>query len=104
MNVIQCRMARCALGWTTRQLATAAEVPIRDVMRSLIAGDVPPSIFARLRATFEAAGLCFVDEDGDCGPGVRLRKPSAVTPHPTPAGPVERMDAEIAADRLRPKL
>ena len=74
-------------------------------MRSLIAGDVPPSIFARLRATFEAAGLCFVDEDGDCGPGVRLQKPSAVAPHPTPAGPdaIERMEAEIAADRLRRK-
>ena len=76
-------------------------------MKCLIAGDVPPSIFARLRATFEAAGLCFVDEDGDCGPGVRLQKPSAVTDHPTPTGPatdaVERMDAKIAADRLRRK-
>lgn len=104
MNVIQCRIARCALGWTTRQLATAAEVPIGEVMKCLVTGDVSPLTIARLRPTFEAAGLYFVDEDRDFGPGIRLRKGTGSCDYPRPAGPatdvIERMEAEIAADRL----
>ncbi|MBC9208206.1 helix-turn-helix domain-containing protein [Roseomonas aerophila] len=65
-------MARAALGWGVRDLATAAKVS-PDTIARLERGD---SLYARtieaVRAAFEAAGVIFIDQNG-AGPGVRLR-------------------------------
>ena len=57
-------------------------------------------------AAVRTAGVDFIPENGG-GAGVRLRKPSLAGDHPKPSGPatdaVERMEAEFAADRGKPK-
>lgn len=72
MFPVQSRMARAALGWGVRDLATAAKVS-PDTIARLERGD---SLYARtieaVRSAFEAAGVIFIDQNG-AGPGVRLR-------------------------------
>lgn len=70
----QSRAARGLLDWSRDQLAEAAGIPKRTIMR-FEGREVEPrgSTLAGLRAAFEAAGVLFVSENGE-GPGVRLRK------------------------------
>ena len=108
MNLVQCRMARCALDWTTRHLAKVAGVSAREVQSYLSGADVPRNVAHRLRRAFEENGLVFLDEDPDGeGFGIRFQRPSPANDHPKPSGPptdaVERMEGEIAADRQKPK-
>ena len=76
-------------------------------MRCLITGEVSPLTIARLRATFETAGLHFVDEDWDFGPGIRLRKAAVADDCSHSSGPatdvIARMETEIEADRRKRK-
>ena len=48
----------------------------------------------------ESAGVIFVEENGE-GPGVRLRKASSASGPATDV--IERMEADIAVDRQKPK-
>ncbi len=73
MNSIQCRMARAALGWGTRDLARNANVSPDTVARFERGENLKGATIAALRAAFEAAGLEFIPENGS-GPGVRLAK------------------------------
>ena len=73
MDEIQCRMARVALGWTSRQLAAAADVPVATVNHIQLGKPVSPEDTARVRAAFEHSGVTFLDENED-GFGIRLRK------------------------------
>jgi ribosome-binding protein aMBF1 (putative translation factor) len=69
----QCRMARVAVGWTTRQLATEAEVGEATVKRfERGAVSANRSTNAAIRRAFEAAGVEFIPENGG-GAGVRMR-------------------------------
>lgn len=77
-TVAQLRAARALLGWSQVKLAQAAGVSEPTVKR--IEGQRPelPSTgsersWEAIRAALEAAGVIFVDENGE-GPGVRLRK------------------------------
>jgi hypothetical protein len=76
MNAVQCRMARGALDWTTRRLATAAGVPVGLARDFQIGHAVKPGDVALMRKSFEDAGIVFVDDDGD-GPGVLLMRSKA---------------------------
>lgn len=76
MNLVQCRMARGALDWSTRQLAAAAGIPTARVTRFQIDQTASDEDRRRMRGAFEKAGIIFVEENGE-GPGVRLRKASA---------------------------
>lgn len=61
----QVRMARAALAWTQDDLATRAGVSkptVADYERGARAS-MPQNLVA-LRRTFEEAGLCFVNEEG----------------------------------------
>lgn len=69
-------MARAALGWTTKDLASAAGVGVNSVNRYEQGGDARLSTIDRMRTALEAAGVLFIPENGG-GAGVRLRNPSS---------------------------
>ncbi len=76
MLSVQCKMARAALGLGVRELAELATVS-PDTIARLERGDpLKERTVAAIRAALEAAGVIFVDENGE-GPGVRLRKAGA---------------------------
>jgi ribosome-binding protein aMBF1 (putative translation factor) len=76
----QCRMARAAVGWTTRQLAAASEVGEATVKR-FERGVVDPnrSTNTAIQRAFEGAGVLFIPENGG-GAGVRLRDRESPAP------------------------
>jgi DNA-binding transcriptional regulator YiaG len=75
MTPSQCRAARGLLQWTQPQLATASGVHGRTVSHFESEVVVPRRASLRvMRVAFEAAGVIFVEETSDGGPGVRLRK------------------------------
>ena len=74
MNEAQSRAARALLGWSQVALAQRVKVAALTIKR-MEAGNpgVSSDIKDRARAALEAAGVIFVEENGE-GPGVRLRK------------------------------
>jgi transcriptional regulator with XRE-family HTH domain len=74
LNAVQCKMARVALGWGVRQLATLANVSTQTISRLERGEPLKPSTLNLVRQTFEGAGIEFIAENGG-GPGVRLSKP-----------------------------
>jgi transcriptional regulator with XRE-family HTH domain len=75
MNAIQCKMARVALGWGTRDLARYADVSPDTVARLERGEQLKSSTIDTIRLAFETAGIEFIPENGG-GPGVRLARPS----------------------------
>jgi len=73
MTVVQCRMARAALGIGIRELAAMAEVSPNTVSRFERGETLYDRTVDALRVALEAAGVIFIDENGE-GPGVRLKK------------------------------
>ena len=73
MNAVQCKMARTAIGWGVRELASEAEVSAATVTRFERGAGVHSRTIDKLRQTLEAAGVEFIPENGG-GPGVRLKK------------------------------
>ncbi|MFC3221325.1 multiprotein-bridging factor 1 family protein [Tianweitania populi] len=74
MNAIQCKMARAALGWGTRDLARNAAVSPDTVARLERGEQLKASTVMALRSVFEAAGVEFIPANGG-GPGVRMMRP-----------------------------
>ncbi len=73
----QIRAARALIRWTAEDLAEKSTVSVTTIRRA----ELTPSATALTRAndsvirrTLEEAGVEFIDENGDGGPGVRLRK------------------------------
>lgn len=73
MNAAQCRMARAALEIGVRDLAAMAKVSPTTVSKLEAGEELKPRTIEAIRAALEAAGVIFVDANGE-GPGVRLRK------------------------------
>jgi len=73
MTPVQLRMARAAVGWGVRELAAKAGITANTVTRIEKGADAKQSTILALRRALEAAGVIFVEENGE-GPGVRLRK------------------------------
>lgn len=71
MKAVQIRMARAALGWGAAELAGRAGLQPGDVNRIEAGGDSDPATLCRLRTTFEAMGLVFLDADDAGKPGIR---------------------------------
>jgi transcriptional regulator with XRE-family HTH domain len=71
MNAIQLRMARAAVGWGVRELATRAGVTANTVTRIENGADAKQSTMDALQRALEAAGIEFTNGEQ---PGVRLTK------------------------------
>jgi ribosome-binding protein aMBF1 (putative translation factor) len=70
----QSRAARALIGWSQPELAAAARVGVSTIQNFETGRSVPnPKNMSDIIAALEAAGVIFVDENGD-GPGVRLKK------------------------------
>jgi transcriptional regulator with XRE-family HTH domain len=70
---VQCKMARAALGWSSRDLAQRAQVGIATINRfETEARDPNPATLAAIRRALEEGGVAFIPQNGG-GPGVRLR-------------------------------
>ena len=75
----QVRAARALLRWEQKDLSSASMVSLPSIQRlETKPGPLAaqPRTVAAIRAALEAAGVIFVDSNGE-GPGVRLRKPKA---------------------------
>jgi len=72
----QLRMARAALNWSVRELASRAGVAANTVSRYENGSDAYGDTLLKLRRTLEAAGIILIDEarEGNDGAGVRLKK------------------------------
>jgi hypothetical protein len=74
ITAAQCRAARALLDWSQQQLADAARIGVVTVRQFEAAAAQPRNATIDVvRRALEAAGVIFVDENGE-GPGVRLRK------------------------------
>jgi hypothetical protein len=72
----QIRAARALLRWTANDLARESALGLNTIKRAELAEDKTSLTVANdlaVRRALEAAGVVFIDENGD-GPGVRLRK------------------------------
>jgi hypothetical protein len=73
----QIRAARSLLRWSAEDLSRQAALGVNTIKRAELADDETSMTVANdlaVRRALEAAGVIFIDENGDAGPGVRLRK------------------------------
>jgi transcriptional regulator with XRE-family HTH domain len=75
INRIQVKMARAALGWGVRDLASKAGVAANTVSRYENGADALGETLERIQRALENAGVVFIDQGDGGGPGVRLRDP-----------------------------
>jgi transcriptional regulator with XRE-family HTH domain len=73
MLIEMSREARRLLGWSQLRLALAADLALLAVVEFEAGGPTAPEVISAIRAALEAAGVLFIDQNGE-GPGVRLRK------------------------------
>ncbi len=74
----QIRAARSLLRWTAHDLAEKSGVSGRTIQRLEAATGVPASHSKNLEAVrhaLEQAGVVFIDQSQESGPGVKLRDP-----------------------------
>ncbi|QGM97795.1 helix-turn-helix domain-containing protein [Methylocystis parvus] len=70
----QLRAGRALIGWSQDQLAEASKVAKATIANFEAGKRQPyPRTLDDLRDALEAAGVIFIDENGE-GPGVRLKK------------------------------
>ncbi len=72
---VQVRMARAALGWSVRDLASRAGMAANTVSRYENGADAYGETLTKIQRAFEQSGVIFIDENEDVGPGVRMRDP-----------------------------
>ena len=79
MNVAQLRAARGLLGWNQTTLAKASGLALSTIKRMETSDGVLRGTAEnvwKIQKALQDAGVIFIDE-GEEGPGVRLRKPRA---------------------------
>ena len=74
----QIRAARGLVGLSQKDLATRAKIGLATLQRieaanTALRGNIQTA--DKLRRALETAGIVFIDQDGNNGPGVRLRDP-----------------------------
>jgi DNA-binding XRE family transcriptional regulator len=76
-SAAQCRMARAALRWTTKDLAKRARIDGNTVIRFENGKRKSnETTMLVIKQAFEAAGLIFIDADETAGAGVRVKEAS----------------------------
>ncbi len=72
----QCKAARALIGWSRRHLAEASQVSERTLIDFERSARSPHRrTLVDLRRALEEAGIIFIDQIDDAGPGVRLKDP-----------------------------
>ena len=80
VTAAQCRAARALLDWTQARLAETSQVGNATIRNFESGTGVPQnSTLAAIQRALEAAGVIFVEENGE-GPGVRLKKVAEAKP------------------------
>jgi len=67
-------MARAALGWGVRDLASRAGVAANTVSRFENGMGTNLTTLKQIQIALEEAGIVFIPGEGGAGPGVRLKK------------------------------
>ncbi|AIB11883.1 hypothetical protein ABAZ39_07695 [Azospirillum argentinense] len=80
MRPIQCKLARTALGWGVRDVASATGMSPNTIVRFERGERMRDRTVAELRTLFESNGLEFIDEADGKGPGLRFRQPFPAEP------------------------
>jgi hypothetical protein len=78
LSSAQIRAARALLRWSAEDLARESSLGVTTIRRAELADNETSLTAANesaVRRALEAAGVVFIDENGD-GPGVRLKKRS----------------------------
>ena len=73
----QIRAARALIRWSAQQLATASSVGVTTIRRAELTQSETKLTRVNdqaIRRALEAAGVEFIDAEGDEGPGVRMRQ------------------------------
>lgn len=81
----QMRAARAMLRWTAVDLAAESKVGVATIRRvEVVEGEIPVTLAneAAIRQAFEAAGIEFIEGNGN-GEGVRFRRPRHRKPRST---------------------
>ena len=76
MKALQCRLARVALGWGVRELASMAHMSTQTISRFENGDELRPATLNKLRLIFKSAGIELIPESDGKGIGVRLAKSS----------------------------
>jgi transcriptional regulator with XRE-family HTH domain len=101
----QSRGARAMLGWSREQLAERSRVSAATLADFEAEKRTPYNrTLADIRSALEAAGVEFISEDGDGGPGVRLRKGlanTAAAPASASKRPPRTREAPRKSSRLK---
>jgi transcriptional regulator with XRE-family HTH domain len=71
---VHLRMARAALGWSLKDLAGKADVNINTISRYEAGSQVMSGTIAKLESVLLKEGVLFLEDEGELGPGVRLRR------------------------------
>ncbi len=74
----QMRAARALLRWSAQDLADKSGIGFRTVQRFESESGIPASRTSNLiaiRKVLEEAGVIFIDQNEEGGPGVRLKEP-----------------------------
>ena len=77
INALQVRAARALLDISQTELSHLAGVGVATIKkfeRSTEELRVTVQILLRVQRALESAGIIFIDDDGQAGPGVRLRR------------------------------
>lgn len=70
----QSKAARALIGWSRRHLAEASQVSERTLIDFERSARTPHRrTLVDLRRALEEAGIIFIDQNDDAGPGVRLK-------------------------------
>lgn len=78
INALQVRAARALLDISQTELSHLAGVGVATIKkfeRSTEELRVTVQILLRIQRALESAGIIFIDQDGQVGPGVRLKRP-----------------------------
>jgi transcriptional regulator with XRE-family HTH domain len=67
MTVVQCRMARAALGWSLDDLARESGVPRRTIARFEADENVRAEVISKLTDAFREAGIVFLARGANAG-------------------------------------
>ena len=78
ITVAQLRAARALIGWSQPELAERSGVGIATVRRMEGARGLPKTTAEnvwKVQQALEGAGVVFIDQNEESGPGVRLKHP-----------------------------